>query len=143
MIRSAVSAGMLIVFTAVLAPAAAEQDILQVMGQQVAAWNRGDIDAFAKSYIDSPDLLFVGHEMTRGYSHMVEHYKKTYPTADKMGRLKFSDLKIQVLDPQYANVVGRFHLERNKAGGGNADGVFTLLLQKTPRGWKIIQDHTS
>ena len=133
----------LLIFAALLAFAEPEQDIRHVMDEQVTAWNRGDIDGFAKSYLDSPNLLFVSKKMARGYAQMVEHYKATYPTADKMGQLRFTDLEVHLLDAHYANVVGRFHLDRAEAAGGDADGVFTLLFQKTAQGWKIIQDHTS
>ncbi len=122
---------------------APEQAIRGVMDRQVAAWNRGDLDVFASSYLNSPRVLFVGRDFTRGYAQMLEHYRKGYPTREKMGQLQFSEVEVQLLDPQYANVVGRFHLHRTKEGGGDASGVFTLLFQNTPQGWKIIQDHTS
>jgi ketosteroid isomerase-like protein len=34
-------------------------------------------------------------------------------------------------------------LERGKKEGGNADGLFSLVLEKTDKGWKIIVDHTT
>jgi ketosteroid isomerase-like protein len=40
-------------------------------------------------------------------------------------------------------VIGRFQLERPAAPGGKASGIFTLVLSKTPGGWKIVLDHTS
>jgi uncharacterized protein (TIGR02246 family) len=134
---------LLLLLAPCLAIAGPDQDIRRVMDDQVAAWNRGDVDAFARGYLDSPDLLFVGKVMTRGYAPMVQHYKQKYPTAQAMGRLRFSDLEVHLLGAQYANVIGRFHLDRVQAAGGNADGVFTLIFQKTAQGWKIIQDHTS
>lgn len=120
-----------------------EQAIRGAMDRQVASWNRGDLDGFSSTYLDSPTLLFAGRDFTRGYAQMVEHYRKTYPTREKMGELRFSDLEVHLLGSQYANVVGRFHLHRTKEAGGDASGVFTLLFQNTPHGWKIIQDHTS
>jgi ketosteroid isomerase-like protein len=60
-----------------------------------------------------------------------------------MGTLDFSGLEIKMLGSDYATVLGRFHLKRNAAGGGDANGVFTLLFQKTKAGWRVIQDHTS
>ena len=30
-----------------------------------------------------------------------------------------------------------------QAGGGNADGIFSLVLKKDPQGWKIILDHSN
>jgi uncharacterized protein (TIGR02246 family) len=120
-----------------------DQDIRAVLDQQSAAWNRGDIPAFMEGYERTPKLTFVGKSLTHGYDEVLESYKKRYPTPDAMGKLRFEILDIQLLGSDYANVVGRFHLERNTAGGGNADGIFTLLFKKTPKGWKVIQDHTS
>jgi ketosteroid isomerase-like protein len=60
-----------------------------------------------------------------------------------MGTLRFSELDIRPLSGEIAIVTGRFDLERSTAGGGPANGRFTLVLKKTPRGWRIIHDHTS
>ena len=60
-----------------------------------------------------------------------------------MGTLRFSDLEIQMLDANYASVIGRFHLDRGKEAGGEAAGIFTLLFKHTAQGWKVILDHTS
>lgn len=144
MIRAVVGGVALVVALAVVAAAGTpEQDIRKVLDDQVAAWNRGDITAFATGYNDSPDTLFIGKAVARGYDQMVARYQKNYPTPEKMGKLEFSDLEFRILDKKYVDVVGHFHLERTEAGGGNAEGVFTLLFQKTTKGWKIIQDHTS
>lgn len=123
--------------------ASPEQEIRTVMDNQVAAWNRGDIKGFAQSYQNSPRLLFVGKSIARGYQDMVARYKREYPTPAKMGKLAFSGLEINLLCPEWANVVGHFHLDRSPQNGGNADGIFTLLFQHTPQGWRIMQDHTS
>jgi len=40
-------------------------------------------------------------------------------------------------------VIGRYHLDRSQQAGGEGNGVFTLVFHRTPRGWKIILDHTS
>ncbi len=58
------------------------------------------------------------------------------------GQTSFTHLAIRVLDPHYAIATGNFHLERSKEGGGNADGIFSLLWSKDATGWKIILDHT-
>ena len=60
-----------------------------------------------------------------------------------MGKLDFSGIEVHMLSADYANVVGKFHLARTAGGGGDANGVFTLLFHKTASGWRIIQDHTS
>jgi beta-aspartyl-peptidase (threonine type) len=57
-----------------------------------------------------------------------------------MGKLTFKDLSIEPLGPDHALVRGRFHLELKKH---TATGLFTLIMKRTPAGWRIIHDHTS
>ncbi len=119
------------------------QAIRAVMDKSVVDWNRGDLTSFATSYKNSPDILFMGAKISRGYAQMVETYRKNYSTKEKMGILGFSNLEVQPLDEHFATVTGNFHLERTQAGGGNADGYFLLVFEKTPGGWKIVRDATT
>ena len=117
--------------------------IRAVMDKQVADWNRGDIDAFATGYKNSPDILFMGAEIHHGYAEMVAHYKANYSTRAKMGTLSFSDLDIQPLDAHFATATGRFRLVRSQADAGDAAGFYLLVFEKTPEGWKIVRDDTT
>jgi uncharacterized protein (TIGR02246 family) len=120
-----------------------EAAIRHLLDQQTTDWNRGDVDAFMKGYEDSPDTTFVGQTVQYGYATIRDRYRKLYTTPAAMGKLTFSHLAIRVLDANYATATGNFHLERTTAGGGNADGIFSLLLKKETPGWKIILDHSS
>jgi uncharacterized protein (TIGR02246 family) len=122
---------------------APEPAIRQLLDQQAADWNRGDVEAFMKAYEDSPATTFVGQKVEYGYGAILERYKRVYATPAAMGKLTFSNLAIRVLDSNYATATGNFHLERTAAGGGNADGIFSLLLKNDPTGWKIILDHSN
>ena len=117
--------------------------IRAVLDKQVVDWNRGDLDAFAAGYKNSPDILFMGPTISRGYAQMLDRYRKGYSTKEKMGTLSFTGLEVQPLDERFATVTGNFHLERTPAGGGNAEGYFLLVFEKTPAGWKIIRDDTT
>ena len=116
--------------------------ILSVLNKSVVDWNNGNLDAFASSYKNSPDILFIGRTVRRGYAQMLESYRTGYPTREKMGTLSFSSLEVQPLDEHFATVTGHFHLERT-AAGGNANGYFLLVVEKTPSGWKIVRDDTT
>jgi uncharacterized protein (TIGR02246 family) len=120
-----------------------ELDVVKVITRQEDAWNKGDLDAFAAAYKNSPDILFVGTHISRGFTEMLAEYKRDYPTKEAMGTLSFSDPEPRVLDEHYAVLVGRYKLERGKKSGGNADGAFSMVLEKTKDGWKIIVDHTT
>ena len=119
------------------------QAIRAVLDKQVVDWNRGDIESFATGYKNSPDILFMGSPISRGYVQMLETYRKNYSTKAKMGTLSFTGLEVQPLDEHFATVTGSFHLERTAEGGGDAGGYFLLVLEKTPSGWKIVRDSTT
>ena len=126
-----------------LLAASPEQEIRRVLDDQVAAWNGGDIPAFMEGYDKSESTTFVGTAITKGHAQVLANYLKRYPTREKMGTLRFSDLEIRPLGADYASVIGRFHLERSTEAGGEAAGIFTLLFHRTGQGWKVILDHTS
>lgn len=115
--------------------------ISAVLSAQQAAWNRGDVDVFLVGYWHSPELTFSGSSgVTRGWDGVLVRYKKNYPDRGAMGLLDFSELEFRFLGADAALVLGRWHLKRDKDDVG---GVFTLVWQRFPDGWKIIHDHTS
>jgi len=120
-----------------------ELDVVKVLLKQEAAWNKGDLDSFAEGYKDSPDTLFIGRQISRGYSGMLAEYHQNYPNRAAMGTLAFSDLEVHPLDEKFAVCIGKYHLDRSKKDGGNAEGIFSLIFEKTADGWKIVVDHTT
>lgn len=124
-------------------PDTTEADIRAVMTKSAVDWNKGDLVAFASSYKNSPDTLYIGSRVNRGYYGMLEAYKKSYSTADVRGKLTYSNLEVHPLDERFATVIGNCHLDRTPAAGGNYDCIFSLVLEKTSAGWKIVMDHSS
>lgn len=111
--------------------------IRDVLDAQVAAWNRGDIDAFMEGYWKSDELVFKsGADEQRGWQATLDRYRRAYDTREKMGTLSFSELRI---GPD-AVVTGRWHLRR---AAGDVGGGFTLLFREFPEGWRIVRDETT
>lgn len=113
-----------------------------VLTSQQAAWNRGDIPAFLQGgYWNSPELTFAGSDgIVRGYDGLLERYRQHYPDKKAMGELEFSGLEIRQLGSEAALVLGHWRLKRQSDEVG---GVFSLVFQRFPEGWRIIHDHTS
>ncbi len=130
-------------FTRPLGAESSQSAIRQVLIDQQAAWNRGDIVAFMHGYEDSPQTTFIGKTVEHGYAMILARYRRNYGSREAMGQLAFSDLDVRMLGPEHAVVTGHFHLARTQAGGGEAAGVFSLVFEKKREGWKIILDHTS
>ena len=118
--------------------------ITQLLTIQQDNWNKGDVDAFLSAYWRSPDLTFSGTSGTqRGYDAVYARYKRSYPDRAAMGHLDFSELEFHFTGNDGALVLGHWHLTREKSGGGDIGGVFSLVWQRFPEGWRIIHDHTS
>ncbi len=123
------------------APAAPEPLIEQVLSDQAAAWNRGDIDGFMSGYARLSTLRFAsGGSVTYGWQETLDRYKQHYPDRAAMGVLTFSNLDVTILSPEVALVFGRWHLKTDK---GEPNGLFTLLFRQLDGHWQIVADHTS
>ena len=125
------------------APGDSQSAIEHVLTSQQDAWNRHDLDAFMSGYRKSPDLTFFsGAKQTSGWQATLDRYRATYASpGHEMGKLDFSDLRIEMLGPEAAFVRGSWHL--TMTDGKTPHGKFTLIFRKFPEGWKIIHDHTS
>jgi uncharacterized protein (TIGR02246 family) len=130
--------------TVILAGDAAQDRaaIQRVLDDQAAAWNKGDLPGFMKGYLESDDLsFFSGNNKTKGWKATLERYQKRYQGEGKeMGKLTFSEISTEMLGNDHALVRGRFTLQLK---GENPTGIFTLVMRKSPAGWRIIHDHTS
>jgi len=107
-------------------------------------WNRGELEAFVTDYEDAPETTFIGSEVVRGGTKAIlDRYRRRYPNRDAMGMLTFSEIDTRPLAPGLVLATGKYSLKRTPAGGGDVSGRFTLVVRKTPAGWKIIHDHSS
>ncbi len=122
-------------------PASAIVQIRSVLRAQQNAWNRGDIDGFMNGYARSASTVFISDDtVRRGWRTVRDRYKEKYSNRAKMGTLSFSNLKIALLSPDSAVVLGSWKLKRAK---DRPHGRFTLIFKRLPEGWRIVHDHTS
>jgi ketosteroid isomerase-like protein len=121
----------------------AESAVESVLLAQQSAWNRHDLEAFMAGYWNSPQLTFFSdaHE-TSGWEGALARYRNRYQGEGKeMGKLEFSELRIEPLGPDAAFVRGVWHL--TLSDGKTPHGIFTLVFRRFSDGWKIVHDHTS
>ncbi|MBN9385743.1 MAG: DUF4440 domain-containing protein [Chitinophagaceae bacterium] len=123
------------------AQSADESSIRRILADQIAAWNKGDLDDFMKGYWQNDSLAFIGQSgITYGYTAALNNYKKHYDSPDKMGELIFTLLKLERLSPDYYFVIGKWQLKRK---AGDVGGVYTLLFRRIGGRWVIVVDHSS
>ena len=111
-----------------------------VLDQQAAAWNRGDIEAYMAGYAQSDDTMFVGTDVTRGWTKVRDRYKAKYDSPAKMGTLVFSDLDLRPVGRDDVIVTGAWKLTRE---ADTPHGRFTLIFHRRSEGWRIVYDHSS
>jgi ketosteroid isomerase-like protein len=138
----AIAAALLPLVATAAAPVSASDlvAIRAVFDEQTAAWNRGDIDGYMAGYANSDDTMFVGTDVTRGWTKVRDRYKAKYDSRAKMGTLAFSDLDLRPLGSDDVVVTGAWKLTRE---GDTPHGRFTLLFHRRLEGWRIVYDHSS
>ena len=115
--------------------------IARILDDQQTAWNNGDVTGFMNGYWHSPEVTFAGSGgITRGWDSVLSRYKREYPDQTAMGQVNFSNVEVRLLGLDAALVLGQWHLHRNS---GDIGGVFSLVFQRLPAGWRIVHDHTS
>jgi ketosteroid isomerase-like protein len=116
--------------------------ITAVLDAQVAAWNRGDLAAYMEGYAKTDALVFTsGGKVRRGWQTTFDTYQARYgqdPAA--MGKLVFQIDTIDALGADGAVVLGTWILTDSPHDGR---GIFSVVLERRPEGWRIVHDHTS
>ena len=112
-----------------------------VLAAQADAWNRGDLAGYMDGYARTDDLVFTsGAQIRRGWQETRDKYQARYGSdPSTMGRLTFELLGVQPVGADGAVVLGRWRLDGPQAGSG----VFSVVLERRPEGWRVVHDHTS
>jgi ketosteroid isomerase-like protein len=115
--------------------------VLDVVTRMEAAWNRGDFRGYMAGF-KNPDVVFVsGGRFQDGWQGTLDHYVRDYGgSAERRGRLHFYNMKVDLLAPDAAMLVGQYRLER---GARITEGVNTRLFRKIRGRWLITMNHVS
>ncbi len=126
---------------AVPSPAQERAAILRVVASMEQAWNRGDFRGYMAGF-KNPDVVFVsGGKFQDGWQGTLDHYIRDYGASPATrGTLNFYDIKIDILSPDAAMLIGRYHLERPRHA---VEGVNTRLFRKLGGKWRITMNHVS
>lgn len=117
--------------------------VRRVLADQVAAWNRGDLEGFMRGYWKSDSLsFFSGGTATRGWQTTLDRYRRRYQGEGReMGTLAFDLQDVSLPARGVAVVRGGWSLAMKDSA---PHGLFTLVLRWFPdQGWRVVHDHTS
>ena len=121
--------------------AAENKAILRVIAGMEAAWNRGDFRGYMAGF-RNPGVVFVSKgRLQKGWQGTLDHYVRDYGgSPERRGHLHFSDIRIELLAPDAAQLISHYRLDRPK---DPQDGINTRLMRKVNGRWVIALNHVS
>jgi len=117
-----------------------ETALRRLLQESADAFNKGDLPGHLASYDDS--VTFMTKNGPRpGVAPIEKAFSEKYFKDGKpKQQLRFEQLAARRLSANVALVTGQFIL----SGGTVPDqtGWFTTIWTRTPRGWKVVHDHS-
>ena len=116
-------------------------EILQAQAASVQAWNCADLDGHLAVYGETVTTMTpagpqVGVACIRA-AFMGSYFKDGAVPP----KLQIEQVSIRALGENFALMTARYVLQA--PGAAEQSGWTTLAWQRTPKGWRVIHDHTS
>lgn len=139
--KSLALALLLLAGAAEASPRSDRDAILTVVKHMEDSWNRSDFRGYMAGF-KNPDVVFIsGGKFQNGWKGTLDHYVRNYGgSPERRGKLHFYNMKIDLLAPDAAMLVGQYRLER---GARITEGVNTRLFRKIQGRWLITMNHVS
>jgi uncharacterized protein (TIGR02246 family) len=118
-----------------------KEAILALIARMETAWNRGDFRGYMEGFAN-PDVIFVSRgQFQKDWQGTLDHYVRDYGASEATrGRLRFFDIRIEMLAPDAAQLISRYQLDRPE---NPQDGINTRLMRKRDGKWVIALNHVS
>ncbi len=105
-------------------------------------WNGGDLDGFMAWYQRGPETSFMGSDGPfYGWEQIRDRYAPRFGPGASRDSLRFENLETRPIAPWLGLATARYVLFQEDSV--TATGIFTLVVKRTPDGWRIIHDHSS
>src|SRR3954467_2684988 len=115
--------------------------IKAVFDTTAAGWNRGELPVYLSAYVDSATAM-GSTGLVRGVRGIEGQMRAGFwRTGRPLQMLSYDHLEIRPIGPDQAIATGQYIL----TGGGRPDrtGWFSTIWVRTPRGWRMVHDHSS
>jgi len=123
-------------------PAVLQAAVDHLLSESAAAWNGGDLEGFVDWYKRAPETTFLSSTgLTHGWDAVRERYAARFEPGAARDSLRFEGLETRPLAPWLGLATARYVLFQEDSV--TATGVFTLVVEKTPEGWRIIHDQSN
>jgi uncharacterized protein (TIGR02246 family) len=113
-------------------------DVAKIVLDQENAWNKGNMEGYLSYYKDAADTEAMLGGPVRGLTNIRNAFHANFPNRETMGTLEQSEVSVRELDDKFAIATGKYHLSRPRKSGGDTDGTFSEVFERTPSGWQIV-----
>ena len=122
--------------------AALHSAVDHLLSESEAAWNGGDLERFVGWYKRGPETTFLASSgLIHGWDAIRERYAARFEPGAARDSLRFEDLETRSLAPWLGLATARYVLFQDDSV--TTTGVFTLIVENTPEGWRIIHDQSN
>jgi uncharacterized protein (TIGR02246 family) len=119
-----------------------EAGVRSVLSDFEAAWNRHDMDAFARLFAEDADFVNVLGMRWIGRAAIMEAYQATHTTIFKNSQLRIGETSVRFLKRDVAVARSVWELEGHTSPVGEPQaprkGILTNVLAQTSSGWQIV-----
>ncbi len=123
-------------------PADLRAAVDSLLRTSAAAWNGGDLDGFLGWYRRGGETTYIGSSgLIQGWTAIRDRYAPLFAAGAARDSLRFEDLQSRPLGAGLGLATARYVLFQGDSIV--SAGVFTLVLQRTAEGWRIVHDHSS
>ncbi|HEY0116516.1 MAG TPA: DUF4440 domain-containing protein [Allosphingosinicella sp.] len=112
------------------------------VNQQVAAWNRGDLEGALDGYCPRPDISWVNRQgLSRGFADFATGMRSDFADRGRMGAYQAQILQSRTVGRRSALVVVRWSISRD--GNRIMGGISTQLWEHCGGKLRITLEHAS
>lgn len=123
-------------------PAAFHAAVDSLLTESEESWNGGDLDGFLYWYKRGAETSFMGSSgLIHGWETIRSRYAPRFEPGAARDSLRFEDLRTRPLAPWLGLATARYVLFQGDSI--TSQGIFTLVLERTAEGWRIVHDHSS
>ena len=109
---------------------------------QIAAWNRGDLEAALRAYWDSPRMTWVSKSgVQRGFAAFAQGMRTDFADPAAMGTYSAEVLEARDVGPRAAVIVFRWQIMKN--GRRAMGGTSTQIWREIDGSWRAVLEHAS
>ncbi len=123
-------------------PAMLHAAVDSLLDDSERAWNGGDLEGFLYWYKRGEQTSFMGSNGPRhGWETIRSGYAARFEPGASRDSLRFENLETRPLGAGVGLATARFVLFQGDSI--TSTGIFTLVLEQTEEGWRIVHDHSN